>query len=412
MTHPFGPPSVRQIRVALEEVDGALRYEPLPEESPEGIDPATELVVWTPGPVASDQHASLTEADQESDLGNRVGDEPAVIFEVPPSLTDLDIHQTLGQDGIEKINRLAEVRGLDALGWYVTFHQSRFQHGIHIPVEGLLWMTVRVFDNLPLPVDRKIELAFHTVLRHELFHFSTDCMIANWELASGHQVYWASRRSKNADGYLPFEEGVANAYMLRGFKYPSRRLAKAPGVLAALSDFCRRQPFGYDLGPDYAKTKAEFLRRCADNAHDYHRVSAAPWHAPDAFDAIVMYPDVIRIDWTRCPIILQDQFDLRRRLGLDISLFRTLERIEETASFRRAHDKLDKPLRSLWAKRKLQLAQSTSLRSLDFKQWKPGGEDTYSVRLDGNYRAHLRRDRVQDVWYAMTIGNHKDMGHG
>lgn len=306
MTHPFGPPSVRQIRVALEEVDGALRYEPLPEESPEGIDPATELVVWTPGPVASDQHASLTEADQESDLGNRVGDEPAVIFEVPPSLTDLDIHQTLGQDGIEKINRLAEVRGLDALGWYVTFHQSRFQHGIHIPVEGLLWMTVRVFDNLPLPVDRKIELAFHTVLRHELFHFSTDCMIANWELASGHQVYWASRRSKNADGYLPFEEGVANAYMLRGFKYPSRRLAKAPGVLAALSDFCRRQPFGYDLGPDYAKTKAEFLRRCADNAHDYHRVSAAPWHAPDAFDAIVMYPDVIRIDWTRCPIILQN----------------------------------------------------------------------------------------------------------
>lgn len=78
---------------------------------------------------------------------------------------------------------------------------------------------------------------FHAVLRHELFHFEVDCMIASWELATGVEVYWASRKYRNAAGYNELEEGLANAYMLRGFKYPSRLLGNAPGTPAV----CRPQ---------------------------------------------------------------------------------------------------------------------------------------------------------------------------
>ena len=66
----------------------------------------------------------------------------------------------------------------------------------------------------------------------------------------------------------------------------------------------------------------------------------------------------------------------------------------------------------LWERRKADLARSVSLSSLGFQRWKPGGADCYSVRVDGNYRAHLRRDSANGSWIAEAIGDHKSMGHG
>jgi plasmid maintenance system killer protein len=144
----------------------------------------------------------------------------------------------------------------------------------------------------------------------------------------------------------------------------------------------------------------------------YQHESSSTWTSPETLDALIFYPDLIRIDWTRCPVIIVDEHNLRDALGITLSYFEMVKSIEETADFVKSYRKLDRRLQKLWTIRKQDLARSTALKSLDFKQWKTEGSDVYSVRLDGNYRAHLRYDRGRTTWYAEGIGNHKAMGHG
>jgi hypothetical protein len=341
-----------------------------------------------------------------------------VIFEVPPEMTDADIRNVLGEDRLQEIERLYQIRGTDAYGWYTTFHQKPVQHGVSIPLEGVLAFVVHAFTGLELPLDRKWELAFHAILRHELFHFAADCMTANWELATGIAVYWkAHDRCRNPQGYVELEEGLANAYMLRGFKHPTRLLANSGRAYQALKRFCElRQPAGYKDGPKYVKTRGVYLDSYFGASYElsemYQHESGASWLSPEALDALIFYPDLIRIDWTRCPIVVLDEHDLQRKLGIGVSYFDAVEIFEETDSFKRSLTKLDRRIQKLWTIRKKDLARSTALKSLDFKQWRNGGPDIYSVRVDGNYRAHVRYDRDGSVWLAEQIGNHKAMGHG
>lgn len=407
-----GLPSVRAIREALEEVPGALREEPLPEHAGSGECPASAIWISDPerGRGMEMRDAPNTSAE---DSDNGFVDEPALIFEVPPVVTDSDIERVLGEDRIRELERLQQIRGIDALGWYVTFHQRKYQHGVHIPVEGVLMPAWQSFYKVGMPVERKLELAFHAILRHELLHFEADCMTANWELTTGVSVHWDSRvHHRNVNGYVELEEGLANAYMLRGFKHPARILANSAGAYRALKSFCAQQPTGYDWGPKYAISRGAYIGGCRDLADDYHQTSAATWHVPHAFDTLMLYPNPIRIDWTRCPILILDEHDLLAQLGTGISYFEMVEHVEETAAFQRSLRKLDNRLRKTWESTKYDLARSTALKSLDFKQWKKGGRDVYSVRVGGNYRAHLQYDRATTTWFAEEIGDHKEMGHG
>ena len=239
-------------------------------------------------------------------------------------------------------------------------------------------------------------------------------MIANWELATGVEVYWSSRKYRNAAGYIELEEGLANAYMLRGFKYPTRLLGNAPGAYAALKRVCEQQPVGYRDGPVYLRSKSGnlYLRECSQLSDNYHGASAAPWHVPDEFDTLRLYIDVTQIDWTRSPIILQDHYDLQGLLGINISYFRMVDGMIETPEFRRALSKLDRGLQARWATVKEALAMTTAGNGTDFKRWSKGGADCYSVRVGPNFRAHLRYDRSNSAWFAEGIGSHKAMGHG
>jgi plasmid maintenance system killer protein len=207
------------------------------------------------------------------------------------------------------------------------------------------------------------------------------------------------------------EEALANAHMLRGFKHPTRLLSNSAGAYEALKRFCERQPAGYVDGPEYAKTRTAYLKQSLELSMRYQHASDA-WPAPEALDALIFYPDLIRIDWTRCPVFILDEHDLRGKLGLNVSYFQSVEVFEETSDFARSLAKVDKRIQKLWGTRKKDLARSTALKSLDFKQWNMNGRDVYSVRVDGNYRVHLRYDGQDAVWYAESIGNHKSMGHG
>jgi hypothetical protein len=136
------------------------------------------------------------------------------------------------------------------------------------------------------------------------------------------------------------------------------------------------------------------------------------WAVPEAFDTILLYADPIRIDWTRCPIIVSDRFGLFKLLGIRASFFSAIRDVVETPAFLKQLARLGGRFQKLWVMRKRYLARSVALASLDFKEWKPGGPDTYSIRIDGNYRAHLHHERQASRWSAVSIGPHNAMGHG
>lgn len=214
------------------------------------------------------------------------------------------------------------------------------------------------------------------------------------------------------------EEGLANAYMLRGFKYPSRMLANSAGAYLALKWFCKHQPVGYKDAERYVKTRGQhgridsFFDACCELSASY-RIAASPmWRPPDELDPLLFYPDAVRVDWTRCPIIVLDERDLLDALGIEVAYFRTISEIEETAKFAGALEKLDKSVQKKWKASVHKLALSTALSGLGFQPWSIDGPDYYSVNVGGNYRAHLRYDRNESKWFAEAIGNHKEMGHG
>jgi len=405
------PSSVHAIRNALTKVPGALRHEPVPEESGIGESPGAEIVIHDPANrLAIDMPLDPLNEPDDGDDGPAEG--PAIIFEIPPQVTDATVRNVLGDERIGELRHLSQIRGVDALGWYLSFHQLSYQYGIYIRFEAVLWLALEFFHDVNVAFARKLDLAFQAILRHELFHFETDCMIANWELGTGVEVFWSSRELRNAAGYNELEEGLANAYMLRGFKYPGRLLGNAAGAYAALKKFCAMQPPGYKDGPWYLRSRELYLRECSQLSDNYHRASATPWRVPDEFDTLMLYHNVAQIDWTRCPIILQDQHNLQELLGIYISYFSTVTGIVETEKFQRALRKLDRTLEKKWEDAKATLAITTTASGQKFSPWPRGGPDWYSVRVGRNFRAHLRYERSSSTWFAEKIGSHTGMGHG
>lgn len=64
-----------------------------------------------------------------------------------------------------------------------------------------------------------------------------------------------------------------------------------------------------------------------------------------------------------------------------------------------------------WDETKSKLLENRMLRGLNFKKWPKEGKDAYSVRVDDNFRAHLKH-QGNGAWLAYVIGPHKKMGHG
>jgi|tagenome__1003787_1003787.scaffolds.fasta_scaffold20970139_2 hypothetical protein len=415
MTFSLNVPSVHAIRTALEQISGAVRNEPLPERVQQGTDPASEIGRFDPAVLAdsgSDMPPDYRELEGDE---CEVFDEPTIVFEVPPETTDAELKNVLGDGLGEELERLQQIHGVDALGWYVTFHQRQFQHGAYIPIEGVLFLAAGALSGLKVPATRRLELAFHAILRHEIYHFAVDCMAANWELAIGAEVYWkAKHHLRNGNQYIELEEALANAYMLRGFRHPTRALANSGGASPALTNYCLHQPAGYRDGPRYAASRLSYVNGSRELSARFQHASAdgGKWAAPDAFDSFLLYTDPIRIDWTRCPIIISDRFGLLKSLGIRVSFFSAITDLVETQAFLKQLAKLDGRYQKQWAMRKRLLAQSVALKSLGFKKWPPDGPDAYSINVDGNYRAHLRHERQAGKWSAISIGPHKATGHG
>lgn len=320
MMAPLSVPSVYAIRIALEEIEGAIRDDPSPEDAAAGRD--LGMPVLHLGGEEFDRVGRLIPWDADG----AASEQPEVIFEVPPKVTDAEVFEALGE-GSGEVARQVQIKGTDA-----------------------------------------------------------------------------------------FEEALANAYMLRGLRHPGGALRDSKGSYEALRVFCALQPPGYRDGPRYAKSRRDYDDGCRVLSANFERAppkTIDDWEIPRAaFDTRIFYPNPIQIDWRRCPVLVYDRLGILKTLGIGVDFFETITGVVESESFLRELSKLGQRMMRLWERRKADLARSVSLNSLGFERWAPGGVDCYSVRLDGNYRAHLRVERSKGSWIAEAIGDHKSMGHG
>lgn len=406
MMAPLSVPSVYAIRIALEEIEGAIRAASSPEDAAAGRD--LGMPVLHLGGEEFDRIGRLIPPG--ADEAGAASEQPEVIFEVPPKVTDAEVFEALGE-GSGEVARQVQIKGTDALGWYVTFHQRVAQHGIYLPIEGVATLAVGALGRLALPLERRLEIAFHEILRHELFHFEADCMAANWELALGRRVYWWSKDEfGDLPGYKDLEEALANAYMLRGLRHPGGALRNSYGSYGALRAFCGLQPPGYRDGPLYAKSRTKYVDGCRTLSANLGRTNAGKWNAPvDALDTLIFYPNPSQIDWRRCPILVFDRFGILNALGIGVDFFETITGVVESSSFVREMRKYGRQLEDKWNRRKERLSRAVGH---EVERWRPGGPNFYSVRIDDNFRTHLRRDPGSGSWTAVSIGDHKSMGHG
>lgn len=267
-----------------------------------------------------------------------VDDEPSIIFEIPPEIDERQIREALGRTGSGDFERMNEVTGTDALGWYFPFHCQMAQHGIYLSAKGILELAAHCFnrkysEDQTEDLRRKLQYAAHAILRHEAFHFAAECMAANWELATGAACYIRARTQlRGSAGYIEQEEALANAYMLRGFRWVSS-VTEGARATQSLKLYVKGQPSGYNRGPDYVPAHRYELG-CKELAFDYHRQMVVQWFAPrGTFDSALLYPNANRIDWRRCPILLLDEGGLLTELGIVTRFIGTVAGIAESSSF-------------------------------------------------------------------------------
>jgi hypothetical protein len=141
-------------------------------------------------------------------------------------------------------------------------------------------------------------------------------MAANWELATGSACYIkASEKLRSSAKYIEEEEALANAYMIRGFRWRNSATYGAQAV-PLLKAYCERQPPGYNRGNYYVPT-SRYESGCRELAFAYHGCMNVEWFAPHrAFDSLGLYPNASRIDWRRCPVILADEEQVFATLGI------------------------------------------------------------------------------------------------
>lgn len=418
---------VSTIRKGLAEIEGALNALPSNpgyEGSQEAVySPQTRTIWWGEDPnfqgetaakPFSDQGLNEPDADDEG-LGVEGGwgiFDP--VFEIGAEVDER--FPGLGGESGREIQRSFELHGMEALGWYVSFHHPGLQWGIYIPVSGMAYLIKHAFGGLSAPLATKTHLAFHAILNHELFHFATDYTIAQAELAQEEPWYVPAKQAFGAcePGYCVEEEQLANAYMLAAFRSmkPALRVAGKQGALRA---FVASQPIGYrdslEVRPPHwdgllevlVRRFGTFAKRSADHSF--------LWYGDLGYDWPQQFPIRPRIDWRYCPIHLVDD---SVRLGIPpgwLNYFSRLSAIEETEDFNKKLKKLAPPIQRAWARSKERLSVAITTGA-DFKRWDKGGTDLYSVRINDGFRAHLRRREETDDWLAVAIGNYKEMGHG
>ena len=269
---------VSSVREGLAAIEGALNPFP-PEPGYEGVEEAIQSArtIWH-GENPADYELGPPQ-DGADDDGFDLDDEDGSfdpVFEIGADVDDR--FPGLGGEEGRRIDRSVQLHGMDALGWYVSFHHPGVQWGVYVPISGIVYLIKHAFAGLSAPLATTSRLAFHAILNHELFHFATDYAVAQSELEHQEPWYVPAKKAFRAGspGYCVEEEKLANAYMLSAFRSMKPAL-RVRGKQAALREFVKTQPEGYRDGwrvgrQDWDRALADLALRYGSHAEEVRAI--------------------------------------------------------------------------------------------------------------------------------------------
>ena len=301
-----------------------------------------------------------------------------------------------------------EGRGVDALAWYVSFHTSPGTWGIFIPTSSLIYLEQRVFTMSHLPRAARLQAGFDLLLEHELFHFATDYVCAQWEILMQTRCwsFHAKQRLAKSGTYASrLEEALANAYMLRTLEPQwGKRLSKS------VRRFVGRQPPGYRDAPDYV-AEDDFNMGLDDLAKMYVGLPAInrDLDVYSPFGLHLMFPVRPAVPSGQCPIHIIHDLGRFQIPEIAVRSYPPPREILETDKFKKMLVSVPHHILNKWNHKKEMSRQVGFPRHPEFQNFK----DYFSLRVGLNFRAHLRHVSGADHdWEAFAIGPHKKMGHG
>lgn len=394
----------------LDEIEGARRLDLMAERDGPGEYIARRIELAQSRPADGYANPGLKPDDEaEGDASGDVPNFAEPVFCFPDGVDEEDVVRKLAGAQGDEFKRQALVRGVDAYGWYMTFHQRAVQSGIYVPVEGVAALAVHALSSTPIEWASKLNFSLQFILAHERFHYAADVGIAHIERILGRPMWWPVRESGAAADLLILEEQIATAFGLRRIRY-SRQLG-ARQAYRDLVAFTKTLPPGYRDGYKLVESRDELEDKLFGLALFSWNV-ALDTDPPEGVEFQHLYPAFRQYELNRCPThVLVDHARVELK-DLPFNLIMSVQTLTESSAFVKRLQKLPATVRAKWSKTRRMLAQSVGGAGLDFKPWPPGGQGCFSVRVDRSVRAHLRFTPEKQAWIAESIGDHDAMGHG
>ena len=309
--------------------------------------------------------------------------------------------------------------GIEALAWYVSFHDDQRAWGIYIPLSSLTLMDELYLSELRMERERRFQLAWSILLSHERMHFAVDYACAWFELmlrAPIRREFMERFNSKPliasalaSEAYLEVEETAANAHMLRELSRTRPRQ-----IMRTIEKFVEKQPSGYREGRR-AVGDIEFAEAVANTLRSYLALWAFE-HRLDLGNGAMNLARLLPLGdqnvLAECPVYAIDDLNDVGVAPGSVRLIRRISEIVETERFEKQLGRVDDAIRRDWSRLKERIKDHlpSSPRFEKLKNWEP---PTWSVRLRDGYRVHLCPSENGAVtWHAVGIGTHKEMGHG
>lgn len=242
------------------------------------------------------------------------------------------------------------------------------------------------------------ELALEFLRMHERFHFLADVQTIMFESILRRQLYEPIRRALRGRHSFFVEEALANKHAWEWAKKPS------VGLEEFAFDFLSLQPNAYSrFAENRLSLASEWAGIVVDQSHPSTAFREDLSHWVEAFPKSFLRSSL-------CPEYVVYPADLSHW----VSPAYVLPPVREIKD----DDKITKmlagrfiQLKKSWESTKSKLLTDSLLSGLDFKPWKKDGRDCCSVRIDKNFRAHLRHIG-NGSWLAYVLGSHKELGHG
>lgn len=337
------------------------------------------------------------------------------------SLSDIEVSQEQGdltqsvpneqeiEQHFQRLDRTVGIDGLDALSWYVSFHNSSDEWGIYIPTTSIHYlsrklMSLHTIENL----HSFDQIAVKILLLHEIFHFYADYAQTQFELIIREPCRNILRAQLGVGKYLEIEEAAANAFMLRHLEQECD-----DDQIEAVRRFTLIQPAGYRDGAALAQDDQMFQQALCEVVKSY---VGLPMHSKSIFlDPTVIhwdafYPSAVDDFLYDCPIYFLQDSDRFGLPELEPKFFTSVNEIRETSYFEKRLARLPSRYQDAWREKKAQLSQPP-LNRKQFERLKGERRGIYSVRVGKGHRAHLKPVDGYSHWDALDIGTHTEMGH-